>query len=179
MHEIFLAFGSNLGNRKKLILTAIDKLLQKGLLLNQLSSLYETIPYGYSEQPVFLNCVASFLFGKTPFDLLEIIQRVENELGRKREKKWGPRVIDIDILLFEGQIIKEKELIVPHYDIHNRLFFLKPLMEISPDIKDPQNGLKYKEYMDKLKNNDPDPIRMFTRKETFLCELEEISRRNI
>ncbi len=179
MHEVFLAFGSNLGDRKKLILTAIDKLLQKGLLLNQLSSLYETIPYGYSDQPVFLNCVASFLYGRTSFDLLETVQRVENELGRKREKKWGPRTIDIDILLFEGQIIKEKELIVPHYDIHNRLFFLIPLIEISPDIKDPRNGLKYNKYMEKLIKTDPDSIRMFTKKETFLCELEEISRRYI
>ncbi|MFO7881713.1 MAG: 2-amino-4-hydroxy-6-hydroxymethyldihydropteridine diphosphokinase [Kosmotogaceae bacterium] len=179
MNETYLAFGSNLGDRKKVILTAIDRLLQKGLILHQISSLYETMPYGYADQPVFLNCVASFLFGRTSFDLLKIIQGVENELGRKRGARWGPRNIDIDILLFARQVIKEDHLTVPHYDIQNRLFFLLPLTEVAPDIKDPRNGLKYKEYAERLMKSDADSIRLFTKKETLLCEFEELSKHYI
>jgi len=176
MHEVYLAFGSNLGDRKGIILTAVDKLLQKGLILHKMSSMYETIPYGYSDQPVFLNSVASFLFGKGSYELLEITKAVENELGRKRTIKWGPRNIDIDILLFAKQIINEKDLVIPHYDIQNRLFFLVPLTEIEPDIEDPRCGLKYRVYMKKLMKIDSSSIRMFTKKEVLLNELEDLSK---
>jgi 2-amino-4-hydroxy-6-hydroxymethyldihydropteridine diphosphokinase len=175
MYKVYLAFGSNLGDRKKIILTAIDKLLQKGLILHKISSLYETVPYGYTEQPIFLNCVGSFLFGKTSYDLLEITQGIENELGRKRTIKWGPRNIDIDILLFAEQVMNKDDLTIPHYDIQNRMFFLIPLTEINPDIEDPRNGLKYTEYMKRLMDSDVDSIKLFTDKETLLFELEKLS----
>ncbi len=147
MPSLVIGLGSNMGERRTNICAALRKLEDHGLSLVKVSSLYETEPYGYHEQDLFLNCVALFEFSGNPVELMKEIHRVEVEVGRIRTLKWGPRLIDIDILLF-GDLVMESDLLtVPHYDMHNRSFVLIPLMEILPEARDPESGLRYSSFL--------------------------------
>lgn len=130
----FLGFGSNEGDRLKNIERAYELLEKNGVVLVKKSSVYETAPYGFLEQSAFLNTVCEVKTTENPFGLLKICQKVEYDLGRVRTIKFGPRNIDIDILLFNDENISTEDLIIPHYDMHNRQFFLVPLLEIAGDI---------------------------------------------
>lgn len=131
---VFLGFGSNEGDRLKNIERAYELLEKNGVIFVAKSSIYETAPYGFLDQSAFLNTVCKVKTKENPFELLKICQLVERELGRVRTIKFGPRNIDIDILLFNDDKISDVDLIIPHYDMHNRQFFLIPLMEIAGDI---------------------------------------------
>ena len=95
--------------------------------------MHETEPWGVKDQPRFINMAIEVETGLDPKELLKIIKNVERELGRKKSSKWGPRIIDLDILLFEDLILKEDDLEIPHPSMHERDFVLKPLCEIAPD----------------------------------------------
>jgi 2-amino-4-hydroxy-6-hydroxymethyldihydropteridine diphosphokinase len=133
MPNIFLGLGSNQGDREKNLLKAIEvpmfNLVQ--------SKITETEPYGFKEQDCFLNMVLGGTTLLSPHKLLLAIKQIELKLGRKPTFHWGPRVIDIDILFYDDLILHEKDLVIPHPDLVNRLFVLAPLAEIAPTFIHP------------------------------------------
>lgn len=137
MHNlVYLSLGSNVGDRTANLEAAIARLSSLGKVV-AVSSFYETEPIGFAAQPWFLNCAVKLDTGKTPKQLLAGILALEQEMGRRRMQKNGPRTIDIDILLFGDSIIKTKGLIIPHPAMHQRRFVLEPLAEIAPDVPHP------------------------------------------
>jgi 2-amino-4-hydroxy-6-hydroxymethyldihydropteridine diphosphokinase len=134
----YIGLGSNLGDKKSNIQKVIDIIREKKILKEiKVSSLFLTEPVGKKEQPDFLNLVIK---GKTelgPFELLSSLLEIENNLGRKRKEKWGPRQIDLDILFYGDIILNQENLVIPHPELPNRRFVLVPLMELSPDLKHP------------------------------------------
>ena len=122
--------GSNLGDRHENLLRAIA-LIQKVAEVVRSSSVYETQAWGNTQQGDFLNQVIEVSFQESPQELLKKMLAIENEMGRSREIKWGPRTIDIDILFFGQIIVNEKDLIIPHQEIASRRFTLLPLAEIA------------------------------------------------
>lgn len=136
MITVFIAFGSNQGDRKDLIEQAIA-LIKKKYTVTKISSLYETDPVGYLDQNKFLNGVLEAHTSATANDVLLFLQSVETKLGRVRTVKNGPRTIDLDILLYGQETIKTQNLEVPHPRMHQRLFVLEPLNEIAPNLIHP------------------------------------------
>ena len=131
--EVFIGFGSNLGDRRVLINQALQALSELPTTsLSKLSSLYETVPVGYLEQGGFLNGVALIKSSLIASELLEQLLAIENRLGRVRKERWGPRTIDLDILFYGDNLIDEADLQVPHPELCKRLFVLEPLCEIAP-----------------------------------------------
>jgi 2-amino-4-hydroxy-6-hydroxymethyldihydropteridine diphosphokinase len=135
---VYLGLGSNIGDREANIRQAVNQLQSDDLQLLRLSSLYDTEPMGFHDQPWFLNQVAEIATELLPLQLLQRIQGVEKSLGRKREIVNGPRTIDIDILLFAEVIMNTAELTIPHPRYRERRFVLEPLLELDPALKDPQ-----------------------------------------
>jgi 2-amino-4-hydroxy-6-hydroxymethyldihydropteridine diphosphokinase len=133
-----LLLGSNLGAREVMLKKAALQIRQHiGHILNQ-SSFYETEPWGFAGEDYFLNQVIIAETSATPSEILETVILIENSLGRKRsENRYASRSIDIDILFFDNQVIHEKNLIVPHQELHKRLFALIPLAEVAPDLVHP------------------------------------------
>ncbi|MGZ5213510.1 MAG: 2-amino-4-hydroxy-6-hydroxymethyldihydropteridine diphosphokinase [Actinomycetota bacterium] len=132
--EAFLGLGSNLGDRLATLQRAIDLLTtEPGIEVLRTSRVWETDPVGGPEQPDFLNVVAEIDTDLEPLDLLAAANRVEAALGRTREIHWGPRTIDIDILLIDGLTIDDDRFTVPHPRMHRRAFVLMPLLELIPD----------------------------------------------
>ncbi|MBV7509264.1 2-amino-4-hydroxy-6-hydroxymethyldihydropteridine diphosphokinase [Bacillus sp. sid0103] len=130
----FIALGSNIGNRYANIASAIKRLTSySGIQLVNYSSVYETDPIGYEDQDLFLNMVIEIQTALNPLDLLDLCLGIELELGRKREIKWGPRTIDLDILTFNQENIESDKLIVPHPRMLERAFVIIPLLEIYQD----------------------------------------------
>jgi 2-amino-4-hydroxy-6-hydroxymethyldihydropteridine diphosphokinase len=134
---VYLSLGSNLGDREAHLRDAIASLKRKGKVLS-ISSFYETEPVEFMDQAWFLNCAVALETTQTPDQLMGAILNIERELGRQRIQRKGPRIIDIDILLFSDRIIDSKELTVPHPAMHQRRFVLEPLAEIAPDARHPQ-----------------------------------------
>ncbi|MEZ0536521.1 2-amino-4-hydroxy-6-hydroxymethyldihydropteridine diphosphokinase [Caldicellulosiruptoraceae bacterium PP1] len=134
--SVFLGLGSNIGNREENINSAIKKLSKEIKIIN-ISKFIETEPYGYTNQPKFINCALEGETNLTPYELLDFCLNIEKEMGRVREIRWGPRNIDIDILFYGSLIINSNILTIPHPEIEKRLFVLKPLNEIAPDFVHP------------------------------------------
>lgn len=144
-YTIYLSFGSNIKDRKKYIEKALVELAKNDINKIKISSYYKTSPVG-PKQRDFYNLVGKFETSLTPKELLKLIKEIENCLGRTKTVKWGPRIIDIDILFYGNKIIKEKNLIIPHKEIQNRLFILQPLNEIASSLTHP----KYKKQIKTL-----------------------------
>ena len=140
MKIAYLGLGSNLGDRKAALQEALQKLDGNGLRLLKVSSLYETEPVGYSDQGWFLNLCVQVETSLFPKQLLQRTQRIEREMGRRRTIKNGPRIIDIDILLFGSAIVETVELRIPHPRYRERRFVLAPLAELQPHLHDPESG---------------------------------------
>jgi len=135
MKKSYLGLGSNMGDKKRYLYDAIQILNHREeITITTLSSLYETAPWGYVDQDIFMNLVVEIETSLSPFELLDVCQSIENELGRVREFKWGPRVIDVDILLYDDQVIQSKRLTVPHPYMTERDFVMIPLAEINPQL---------------------------------------------
>ena len=128
----YLGFGSNLGDRRK----NLELACQEFVVIKR-SSIYETEPVDFLEQPWFLNMVIEIQASESPEDLLQYCQNIERKLGRTREIPKGPRTIDLDILFYNGLIIQEQDLIIPHPEIPNRRFVLEPMNEIAPGLIHP------------------------------------------
>jgi len=133
MTEVFLLTGGNLGNRLDYLAKAKEQIEKKCGVFLQQSSVYETAAWGNEDQGAFLNQVVKIETNLVPEKLLQAIFEIEKALGRKREMKYGPRTIDIDILFYGDAIIDRKGLKIPHPQIQNRRFVLTPLKEIAPE----------------------------------------------
>ena len=144
--KVYISFGSNIGDREYQINEALRKLEQiQDTNLKAVSSLYETVPVGGVVQDDFLNGAAIVETNLTPISFLNEIQRIELELGRERKIHWGPRTIDLDVLLMDEVVIEHERLKVPHPFMHERSFVLIPLAEIAPEAVHPVLNKKIKE----------------------------------
>jgi 2-amino-4-hydroxy-6-hydroxymethyldihydropteridine diphosphokinase len=132
----YVGLGANLGDREATIRAALEAL--PGVVA--VSSLRETDPVGVTDQPQYLNGVAALETGLSPRELLDALLAVERELGRERRERWGPRTIDLDLLLYGEETIDEPGLTVPHPRLHERRFALEPLSELAPDALIPGRG---------------------------------------
>ncbi|TYS61806.1 2-amino-4-hydroxy-6-hydroxymethyldihydropteridine diphosphokinase [Sutcliffiella horikoshii] len=132
MNTAYIALGSNQGNRARYLQDAIQQIHQHDkITVEKKSSIYETDPIGYTEQDKFLNMVIKVNTLLTSVDLLKVLQEFEHLFGRKREVRWGPRTLDLDILLYNQENIETEELIIPHPRMWERAFVYVPLMEIA------------------------------------------------
>lgn len=136
----YIGLGSNLGDRRQYLIQAVHRLHgDESVQVMHCSSIYETAPVGLAEQPYFLNMVISIRTNLQPVRLLRLLLDTERSLGRVRDVRWGPRTIDLDLLLFGGQTLRTEELELPHPRLKERAFVLVPLMEIlQPDEELPE-----------------------------------------
>ncbi|MGG7622179.1 2-amino-4-hydroxy-6-hydroxymethyldihydropteridine diphosphokinase [Bacillus coreaensis] len=159
----YISLGTNMGDRYKNLVNAIHYLkVEKEIHLVKCSSIYDTVPVGYTEQDDFLNMVISVRTTLTPDELLEICLRIEKDLGRKREFKWGPRIIDLDILLYNQENIEAENLIVPHPRMQERAFVLAPLLEIDSSIMIPNQDKSIEDYFNM--NAEKEGVRIWKQK---------------
>lgn len=159
----YISLGTNMGDRYKNLVNAIHYLkVEKEIHLVKCSSIYDTVPVGYTEQEDFLNMVISVRTTLTPNELLEICLRIEKDLGRKREFKWGPRIIDLDILLYNQENIEAENLIVPHPRMQERAFVLAPLLEIDSSIMIPNQDKSIEDYFNM--NAEKEGVRIWKQK---------------
>ena len=129
----YLSIGSNMGDKEKYIREAVEKIKAHPMIRNvRMSELIVTKPYGGVEQDDFVNGAVELQTLLSPMELLHFLQKTELEAGRERKIHWGPRTLDLDILLYEVEISQTKELMIPHPDMHNREFVLRPLAELCP-----------------------------------------------
>lgn len=140
MAHAYLSLGTNLGDRLGHLREAARLLHQRGVRLLRASSVYETAAVGMTDQPPFLNAVLEVETDLSPSELLEVAHSVERTLGRQRSVRWGPRTLDIDILLYDNRKIDLPDLQVPHPRMHQRRFVLLPLLELQPDAVIPGAG---------------------------------------
>lgn len=139
MWPVFLGVGSNLGDRYASLMEAAE-LLGGAVSILAVSPVYETAPWGDVDQPAFLNLCIAGTTRLQPLELLAAVKRVEADMGRAPTRRWGPRVIDVDILLYDRLIIHEPELSIPHVSMPTRAFVLVPLADLIPDFVHPQLG---------------------------------------
>jgi len=130
---VFLSLGSNLGDRQK-NLEAVENLLPPLVLIKERSRIYETEPWGYREQPRFLNQVLAVTTSMSALDLLAYLKDIEKSIGREPSFRYGPREVDIDILLYGDHVINQECLIIPHERLTERAFVLVPLAELAPEL---------------------------------------------
>tara|TARA_B100001113_G_scaffold260512_1_gene215524 strand:+ start:2503 stop:2976 length:474 start_codon:yes stop_codon:yes gene_type:complete len=134
-NSIFLSLGSNIGDKENNLIEAIRHISKVAKIL-KISSVYKTEPLLYKDQDDFFNIVIEIDYQGTAKNLLKKIKDVEIQMGRKDNFRYGPRLIDIDIVFFKGEVVDEEDLIIPHYDWENRLFVVKPLYELLDDSLD-------------------------------------------
>jgi len=149
MHLVYLAIGSNLGDRSKNLLSAVRN-LDPVVSVLKCSPIYETSPWGYKDQPEYLNQVIMAETDLSPGDLLTYLKRIELELGREETFRYGPRLIDIDILFYDDQIVYLPKLTIPHPRINERAFVLVPMADIAPHFEHPVLGETIEELLSKL-----------------------------
>jgi 2-amino-4-hydroxy-6-hydroxymethyldihydropteridine diphosphokinase len=154
MSVAYIGIGSNLGDREFNCKQAIGLLRQKGITVKKESSLYETKPWGVTDQPLFLNMAIEIETNLKPFELLRTLKDIEKEMGREETFLWGPRIIDLDILLYDNNIVDEKGLRIPHPHMQDREFVLRPLCEIAGDVIHPSLLLSIEELLQRLKSTE-------------------------
>ena len=146
MATVYVSLGSNLGDREENIEKAFRRLASiRQLTIVKQSSILETEPVDFLEQPPFLNTIIILETQLTPHDLLNTLKQAETDLGRKKTFPKGPRSIDLDILLYDDLVLNNEDLIIPHPEIKNRTFILQHLAELNPELIDPVTGQKYKD----------------------------------
>lgn len=150
-HEVYLAIGSNMGNKQEFIEQGILELKQSKDIRNvAVSDLIETKPYGPVEQESFLNGCIRLETLLLPEELLLFLHEIEAHANRKREIVWGPRTLDLDIVFYDKEVYESRNLIIPHVDMHNRLFVLEPLKELCPNYRHPILGLTVQQMYERL-----------------------------
>jgi 2-amino-4-hydroxy-6-hydroxymethyldihydropteridine diphosphokinase len=151
VNKAYLSLGSNIGDRNKFLKRAIEELVKvKEINVTAQSSIYETDPVGYTDQDNFLNMAVELETSLTANRLLEVCLKIEKELGRKREIKWGPRTLDLDILLFNNENIEAENLIIPHPRMHERAFVLIPLLELNQTLWHPAMNAPLTRVLDEI-----------------------------
>ena len=150
--KAYISLGSNLGERENFIKFGIDNMNEgTHTKVVKASSVIETEPYGNLNQNKFLNAAVELETILGPYELLQFLHKIENEADRKRTEHWGPRTLDLDILIYENEIIYSEPLIIPHPDMKNRAFVLEPLFEIAPNLIHPIYLKSAKEMLEELK----------------------------
>lgn len=148
---VFLGLGTNIGNRTANLKQALKRLEEAGLRLEKVSSVYETEPIGVEDQGWFYNMVLEAKTELSPQELLKTVKNIEKEMGRVPAERWGPRLIDIDLLMYDGleteSVSKNGHLKLPHPELKNRAFVLVPLLEIEPQATLP-NGRPLKRFLE-------------------------------
>ncbi len=146
MNSAYLSMGSNIGNRLEHLQQAVQLLNEhSSIKVLQVSSVYETEPVGLTEQAKFLNIAVELETSLEATELLSACQSIENKLGRMRKIRWGPRTVDLDILLYNEDHIQLEDLIIPHLRMQERAFVLVPLIEINSEVKNPVTGALYRD----------------------------------
>jgi len=135
-NTIYIALGTNLGNRLANLRAAIQSMPPEVKVLAE-SHVYETPPWGYEDQPAFLNMVVKAKTELLPEALLKYLKQLEVELGREQNFRWGPRLIDLDILFYDDLVLASPPLVIPHPRLHERAFVLVPLADVAPDLIHP------------------------------------------
>lgn len=152
-HIAYIGLGSNMGDRQRYLTEAMDAIEQlEDTHIIKRASIIETEPYGYLDQDSFMNTVVCVETLQTPLELLHELQRIELEAGRTREIHWGPRTLDLDILLYDELITTDPELVLPHPEIEKRMFVLESLCEIAPYELHPLLQKRFLTLMEELKN---------------------------
>ena len=147
----YIGVGSNLGDPARNCAEAIERLSKsEGIAVLRRSSFYKTAPVGLEDQPWFVNCVVEIRTELRPGPLLAELKKIETDMGRVESVKWGPRAIDLDILLYGQEIIEEEGVVIPHPEMHKRRFVLQPLYEIAPYVIHPVYGISIKGLLDRL-----------------------------
>jgi 2-amino-4-hydroxy-6-hydroxymethyldihydropteridine diphosphokinase len=157
MARAYIGLGSNLGDRMTTAQTAVQRLESLGRVA-EVSSLYQTEPVGYLEQPRFLNAVVALETALAPIDLLHALLGIERDLGRMRTFRNAPRTVDLDLLLVDNVILDTTELTLPHPRLHERAFVLIPLAEIAPEAVHPVSGRMAWELLGALPDRDGDKV---------------------
>lgn len=150
MSKAYIGIGSNLGDRQQNCLDAIELLKINGLQVTRRSSMHETEPWGVKQQPKFINMAVEVKTDIPPRELLGLLKKIENDMGRMDTVRWGPRVIDLDILLYDNIKIDEDGLKIPHPLMHERDFVLGPLFEIAPDKEHPVLSVTIKKLLENI-----------------------------
>ena len=156
MHQVFVSIGSNLGDKIENCRKGVDGLLADGgSFLVKSSSFYRTSPVDYKDQDWFVNLVVKIKTTLDPFDLLDKIQHIQKAIGRKASTvRFGPRVLDLDIIFFDDQVIRTDILEIPHPRMHKRRFVLKPICDIEPSMMHPVLGKDMRSLLDDLKDSE-------------------------
>jgi dihydroneopterin aldolase/2-amino-4-hydroxy-6-hydroxymethyldihydropteridine diphosphokinase len=137
-HEAYIAVGSNMGDSREHIAKALSQLEKhKDIQVTKVSGLLETLPYGGVEQDNFVNGMFEIRTLLTPEELLRELHKIEASEGRERKIHWGPRTLDLDIIFYDDLIYSSEDLVIPHVDMENRYFVLKPLSELTPNFRHP------------------------------------------
>ena len=139
IHKIYLGLGSNLGDRLENLHQAVER-FPSTIRVDRVSPVYETAPWGYVDQPAFLNQVIEIDSSLTPLEMLEELKRLEAMQGRELTFRYGPRKLDLDILLYSNMVYNRAGLIIPHLHMHERAFVLVPLADLVPDLVHPVLG---------------------------------------
>jgi len=149
----FIGIGSNVADSVSNCLESIERIsLFSHIRITKKSSLYRTEPVGLKEQEWFVNGVIEIKTKYTATTLLKVLQQIEKDMGRIREERWGPRTIDLDILFYGQEVIKEKDISVPHPELHKRRFVLIPMYEIAPYVIHPAFGISIKGLLSRLQD---------------------------
>ncbi len=169
MQQIYLALGTNLGDRESNLAKAIEQLSIHCPVV-AISSIFETEPWGYLDQGKFLNMVVGCETSLSPLSLLDFVKNLEGELGRTPNFRNGPRLIDIDILFYGDQVIDKPGLAIPHPRLHERAFVLVPLAEIAPTLLHPVTGFTIEKH---LKDVTEEGIMLYKKNTGFTVQMEK------
>lgn len=151
MALIYIGIGSNLGDKESNCSSAAERLCAKGIAIKKTSLPYQTKPWGVEDQPDFVNMAVEAETSIRPLDLLQILKTIEKEIGRQEGVRWGPRIIDLDLLLYDDLVISTDTLTVPHPLLHEREFVLLPLAEIAADLVHPVLKTTIRELSENIK----------------------------
>jgi len=149
MSSVYFSLGSNLSDRYGNLRHALSR-LQAHVRITAVSPVFATEPWGDLDQPPFLNICAAAVTSLLPHELLAVTQQIEHDLGREPSRRWGPRLIDIDILFYDNLIVQDDELSIPHPRVAERAFVLAPLAIIVPNLRHPQTGATVQEMLDRV-----------------------------